>query len=186
MADFFLKFIGPMVTLSQGKNKFEKGKIYLVQDEDRAMDMIETGRFQQTRDPRSKKTEEEPVRRGGVRIQRSEPKFEKPPETAGFERGDISTADLQNGGAQADAVHEAPNPEDDHPRLPAEPFTSKRECIEWAKTNLDLELDKSRSVTELNRKIVEAYGIKFKQPDAEELDDDTRDENTKVDAIIVA
>jgi hypothetical protein len=72
--------------------------------------------------------------------------------------------------------------------LPAQSFVSKKVAAEWALKNLDLTLDKKRSLTELNRLIVEEYGKKFGAKDnAEQVEDEeTREENTKIEAIQVA
>lgn len=191
----FLKFIGPMATLTQGKNKFIREHIYKVFDKERGLDMIDTGRFQQTRDP-SVLAEKNAPRRG-VRINTKRETREeaeaagRPPEGLSSERGDMSQADLTRAGSadhrEAEEVQEAHTPRDDHPRLPSGAFTSKKGAIAWADKNLGLTLDRNRSITELNRLVVEAYGRKFGAADgAEELDeDDTRDENTQVGAVVV-
>lgn len=183
----FLKFIGPMRTLHQGKMKFEKDRIYKVLDHERALDMIDTGRFQQTRDPAA------PADKGprrGVRIN-TRHEDQAPPENRP-ERGDLSQADLDRGGSIDDRlvaeVSEAKAPGDDHIRLPASQFTSKKDAVEWAELHLGVKLDRNRSITELNNRVVEEYGRKFgARDDAEHLDeDDTREENTTIEAIVVA
>jgi hypothetical protein len=225
----FLKFIGPMATLSRGKLKFEKDKIYKFLDDEKAFDALDTGRFQQVRDPTQAPKRGE--RRGGVRI------------NSRSERGDFSQDDLRRGGDRAqrppreaetlyiykeegsdeehattdpdevlqegrtfvrkdtkavepekgvegevDEIEEQREPEDDHPRLPASQFTSKREAAEWAKKNLGVDLDTKKSIVSLNNTIVEIYTKKFgKKDDPDEVDDDgTREENTKVEAVTVA
>lgn len=184
----FVKFTGPMATLTQGKMKFIKDRIYKVLDPEKALDMIETGRFQQTRDP----SKPAPARRGvRIRQERQEPKAE---------RGDLSPADLRNGGEKnprpsaagpvegiEGEVETVKTAEDGYPRLPSQPFTSKVEAVKWARENIGVELDKSRSITELNRRVIEEHGKKYgAQQAAEDIDDDTRDENTKVEAVTVA
>lgn len=197
MSSTFLKFTGPMRTLTQRGVKFEKGKIYRVDDEERALDMIESGRFQQVRDPTKKKGEtEKPTRRGGVQITRNR---ERTDDADMSERGDLSRADLHTEG-DADDKQDKPasekpvqvkedGSEDDpnRPKLPAQQFTSKNGAIKWAKDNLGINLDKTRSLSELNRTIVTEFGKKYSPPkSAEQDDDDTREENTTVDAVVVA
>ena len=177
----FLKFTGPMRTLSRGKMKFEKGRIYKVLDLDVADDLLDTGRFQETHDP-SKPPPERRRRSGGVRIRQ-----QKEDQS---ERGDLSQKDLKEGGGSQvteGTVEQVREPEDDRPKLPAQGFTSKKEAAKWAQENLGLKLDTSKAITTLNKQIVQAYGEKFSaQNSADDFDDDTREENTTVDAVVVA
>lgn len=236
----FLKFIGPMASLTRGKNRFEKDKIYKVLDENTMYDLLETERFIQVRDP----TKPQPKPSGGVRIHSARPSpFEEKDEELPPERGDLSQEDLRRGGDSAqrqpeepaaektiytykregsdeeirttdiqevlspgntlistekepaagvegdvdEIVEEHQDPADQYPRLPASQFTSKKEAIKWAEDNLGAQLDKNKSIVWLNNEIVRLHGEKYGRPDeAEEVDDDTREENTKVDAVVVA
>lgn len=202
----FLKFIGPMRTLTQRGTKFEKDKIYRVDDEERAFDMIETGRFQEVRDPTKKgKADDKAARRRGVNIRSARERQDD--EDVNSERGDLSQADLHNrqeddaeGDEDGEDGERQPLPDEkltaigeeglndpNRPKLPAQSFTSKNGAVKWAKDNLDIDLDKSRSLSELNRVIATEYGKKFAPPKTDdEDDDDTRDENTTVDPIVVA
>lgn len=196
----FLKFIGPMRTLTQRGVRFEKGKVYKVIDEDRAFDMIESGRFQQVRDPSEKKAAPAEGRKyGGVRINRQRERRDTDMDMS--ERGDLSRDDLLNLSEKAEAegekseaaeeqgpaVAEVKEQDDNRPKLPATQFTSKNGAVKWAKDNLGLDLDKHRSLSELNRTIVTEYGKRYAPPPSAEDDDDgTREENTKVDAVVVA
>ena len=237
----FLKFVGPMASLTIGKTRFEKDRIYKFLNEDQAFDMIETGRFRQTRDP-SQGADERPRRQGKVRIRS---RSDEEPTGGQSERGDLSLNDLKSGGGYAgdtgsrdsgetfyvykvegsDEEHhttdmnellksghifvrkeepqprqkdgaegevpevaEAKAPEDDTPKLPAQPFTSKRSAAEWAQKNLGVKLDTKKSIVALNNQIVEEHAKKFGKPDsADELDDDdVREENTDLEAVTVA
>lgn len=211
----FLEFVGPMRTLTKGRMKFEKGKIYRVDDDDIGMDMIETTRFKQVRDPTKKREAAPERRRGGVQINRT-PRPEAREEQS--ERGDMSRADLTNlsenrkqegeqgekplfedaetdeidtgsESSQSSEIREVreDGDEDNRPKLPATSFTSKGAIVKWAKDNLDLDLDKGRSLSELNRVLATEYGKRYAPPETgADEDDDTRDENTKVQAIVVA
>jgi hypothetical protein len=232
----FLKFIGPMNTLTRGKMKFVKDSIYKVLDEEKFFELLGSGRFQQVRDP-SKHPE---VRKSNVRIHTKRPS-EDDTDNEGAERGDLSQDDLRRGGdsaqrrpetvppattyvykkegseeelqttdmkevlqpgntlirtedarqnaedIEAQEIKEERPPEADYPRLPSQQFTSKKEAAAWAVKNLGVQLDTSKSVVWLNKEIVRLHGEKYPQPEEGEAEeDDTRDENTTVEAIPVA
>jgi hypothetical protein len=237
MSEFvgFLKFVGPMSTLTRGKMKFVKDSIYKVLSEEQFYELLDLGYFHQVRDP----SKHQEIKRSNVRIHTKRPS-EDDTENPGSERGDLSQDDLRQGGdsaqreqapasdvtvyvykkegsddelqttdmkevlqpgntlirtedarqpgpVEAEKVEEQRSPEDDYPRLPSQQFTSKALAVAWAKQNLGVELDKNKSITWLNKEIVKLHGEKYARPEeSEEVEDDTRDENTKTEAITVA
>jgi hypothetical protein len=181
----FLKFIGPMSTLSRGRMKFEKDKTYkIIDNDDLCEDLLDTGRFRETGDPSRPKQR----MRRSLHIQTGQRRTEPP--AAAPERGDLSLDDLKKGGsadptASEAKVEEVKDPDEPTVKLPSSPFTSKKAAKDWAKQNLDVDLDASRSLPELNRTIATAYGEKFgKKEEPDELDnDDVREENTVVEVV---
>jgi hypothetical protein len=177
----FLKFVGPMASLTKGRFKFEKGKIYRVDDEDMALDMIESTRFQQVRDPSAGRA---PARKGGVQVTVKKPKADDGPDMS--ERGDMSRDDLLNLPKDDIAQVDEDGDPDARPKLPAAGFTSKKAAVDWAKKHLDLDLDRNKAVTTLNREVETAYLAKYRSEDADDDGDaDTREENTTIEAIPV-
>lgn len=196
----FLKFIGPIQSLFRGNDRFHIGKIYQVNNPEKAEELKALKWFEEVSDPRRTAEAAEPVltppsapkedevkKTGGVKITAAPKEVGDATQDEG--RGDIGADFVKTGVPPlqpVEAVKEIVSEEDSRPRLPASAFTSKKAAIAWAKEHLGEDLDVNRALGTLNNDIATAYGRKFNRGTVEDdNDDDTRDENTKVEAVIV-
>lgn len=151
-----LQFVGPMATLTKGKMKFEKGKVYSFIGDEKiaiAQDLLDNGkgRFREyvPREKRRTLSERRSLRiTTGGRVK-------------GITKVEASFDEAEQAEAQANK-----------PKLPADGFKSKKDAIAFAAKHYGVELDQKLNLRALNRAVEDAHLAKYPAPTTDPDDED--------------